>query len=186
MSSFTSMGSDVSQAKAEARAQSMAIKAQAAYTQYQSAEAQKESEERTERLMGRQRVLAAKAGINPDSGSAGELVIDTIKRGTLEKEKIKWMEREELKTLAWQRKLAKKGGQVATAKGWTNFAVTVGSMAAGGIAGSAGIGTGVGGGAGVGGSTGAWIGALRGMGGGGYGSFMEYLGTRSPKIRSNK
>jgi len=175
MSSFTSMGSDVSQAKAEARAQSMAIKAQAAYTQYQSAEAQKESEERTERLMGRQRVLAAKAGINPDSGSAGELVIDTIKRGTLEKEKIKWMEREELKTLAWQRKLAKKGGQVATAKGWTNFAVTVGSMGAGGIAGA---GSG-------GGAMGAISGALQSSGGSGYGSFFNYLKQRYPGVRSN-
>jgi len=133
MSSFVSSGSGASQSMAEGRAQNMMYKRQAQAAlmegQLKAEEIQKEEEE----MLGRQRTLYAKAGVDITEGSPLLMAAQTAKESELAQRRTMWESSNKYRMLRWAGRLAKKGGQMGAISQGVNAVANVAGLALGGL-----------------------------------------------------
>jgi len=144
MSGMASGFSGGFQSYAEGELQKRINERQAQATEYETAYAEEQSRLSTKKLLGRQRVLYAKAGVDISSGSPLEIMASTAGQGEREALMIRRQGTEQAKMLRWYGKVAKKAGRMAFYSGMTSGTLS-------GI--QTGLSMGIGGGSGTGSGT---------------------------------
>jgi hypothetical protein len=140
----------------------------------ESQEASADYGEQVESLIGAEKTLYAKAGVDITSGSPLLQIARTREEGEKAKRKIETLGEMEAAKHRYAGGYAAKAGNMAIMGSAAETGMTIASMMAGGIAG----------GMGGGGMAGAAKGAVGGIGGGGWGMLLNSLSATSrPQIR---
>jgi len=92
--------------------------------EYEAQYAEEQSRKKTKQLMGRQRVLYAKAGVSLGEGSPLEIMASTAGEGEREALMIRRQGTEQAKLLRWYGKVAKKAGRMAFYSGMTSGTIS--------------------------------------------------------------
>jgi hypothetical protein len=136
MSGMVSGMSGGFQAYGEGILQKRILERQAQATEYEAQYAEEQSRTRTKQLLGRQRALYAKAGVDISSGSPLEIMASTAGQGEREALMIQRQGKEQAKMLRWYGKVAKiagkRAGQAGTTGGIMSGIATGVSMGIGG------------------------------------------------------
>jgi len=168
-----STGSEGTTSYYESRAEESALERNAAMSLIEAEEASKEIQREGEAMLGTERTLFAKAGVDPTKGSPLAVQEETAKEIQYQKAKVKWSGMEQARMYKWGAKMAKKKGDVALASAITSTTMNIIQIVASAIGG----GMGAGGAAGTisgGGAMGAAAGAVAGSMGQG-GTFLSNL-----------
>ena len=124
MSGMVSGMSGGFQSYAEGMLQGRIKEREAQATEYEAQYAEEQSRLSTKKLMGRQRVLYAKAGVDISSGSPLEIMASTAAQGEREALMIRRQGTEQAKMLRWYGKVARKAGRMAFYSGMASGAAS--------------------------------------------------------------
>lgn len=124
MSGMVSGMSGGVQSYAEGMLQGRIKEREAQATEYEAQYAEEQSRMRTKQLLGRQRVLYAKAGVDISSGSPLEIMASTAGQGEREALMIRRQGVENAKMLRWYGSVARKAGRMAFYSGMASGAAS--------------------------------------------------------------